>query len=92
MVVADCKFIISTTTHTGERHAVLAKALEKAPPKSYLDAMAALMKWIEGVELLLESEVDQANYLHVMEEQVSQYQVNNVSVCVLKVNMKCIIV
>ena len=54
---------------------MLGKALEKAPPKSYLDAMAALMKWIEGVELLLESETDQANYLHVMEEQVSQYQV-----------------
>ncbi|KAK2181696.1 hypothetical protein NP493_384g04000 [Ridgeia piscesae] len=52
----------------------LCRALEKAPPKTYLEAMAALLKWIEGVELLLQSEPFQVTDSATMEEQVLQYR------------------
>ena len=56
----------------------LCRALEKAPPKTYLEAMAALLKWIEGVELLLQSEPFQVTDSPTMEEQVLQYRVGAV--------------
>ncbi len=59
----------------GERQQILSKALEKAPPKSYLDAMVALLKWIEGVEILLQLEPFLVNESSVMEEQLTQYRV-----------------
>ena len=57
----------------------LCRALEKAPPKTYLEAMAALLKWIEGVELLLQSEPFQVTDSATMEEQVLQYRVGAVT-------------
>ena len=60
---------------TGERQQALTGALEKAPPKSYLDAMGALLKWIEGVELLLQSEPFLVSEGAIMEEQLVQYRV-----------------
>ena len=62
---------------TGVYQDKLCKALEKAPPKTYLEAMAALLKWIEGVELLLESEPFQVTDTGTMEEQGLHYRVGN---------------
>lgn len=59
----------------GERQQALSKALEKAPPKSYLDAMGALLKWIQDVEQLLESEPFFVNEPDIMEDQVAQFRV-----------------
>ena len=63
-----------------ERQEALNSALEKAPPKSYLDAMAALFKWIEGVEILLESEPFYVNKPDIMEEQLAQFRVSNIRI------------
>ena len=41
--------------------------------------MAALLKWIEGVELLLQSEPFQVTDSATMEEQVLQYRVGAVT-------------
>ena len=62
---------------TGVYQDKLCKALEKAPPKTYLEAMAALLKWIEGVEMLLESEPFQVTDTGTMEEQGLHYRVGN---------------
>jgi len=58
----------------GERQKLLMKAMERAPPKSFLDAMQALVKWIEGVENLIESEPLLLNREEVMNEQLQQYR------------------
>lgn len=61
----------------------MTKALEKAPPKSYLDAMAALLKWIEGVEMLLQSEPFLVSEIDVMEDQLEQYRVSGSLVSIM---------
>ncbi len=50
--------------------------MERAPPKSFLDAMEALLRWVEGVELLLQSEAFTVSDVEVMEDNANQYKVN----------------
>lgn len=63
---------------TGERQQLLSQAMERAPPKSFLAALDALIKWIEGVESLLESEPVVVNVVDSMEDQLHQYRVSGV--------------
>ncbi len=60
---------------SGERQNKLTSAMERAPPKSFLDAFQALLKWIEGVELLIQSESFSVNSVDVMEDQLTHYRV-----------------
>ena len=59
----------------GSRQKQLNKALERAPPKSFLDAMEALQGWIEGVELLLDSEPFVVNNMQILNDNLVQYKV-----------------
>ena len=72
-------FVLTCRVVVGMWQEKLCKALEKAPPKTYLEAMAALLKWIEGVELLLESEPFQVTDTSTMEEQGLHYRVGNIT-------------
>ena len=51
--------------------------MERAPPKSFLDAMEALLRWVEGVELLLQSEAFTVSDVDVMEDNLNQYRVSD---------------
>ncbi|KAL5009782.1 hypothetical protein ScPMuIL_012087 [Solemya velum] len=57
-----------------ERQHLLTEALNKAPPRAYLDAMDALLKWISHIENVLQSEKFQVRSLKVLEEQLQQYR------------------
>ncbi|KAK3089530.1 hypothetical protein FSP39_004327 [Pinctada imbricata] len=57
-----------------KRQQDLVEALEKAPPKTYLEAMGALMKWISDMERVLDTEEFVVVGCDVMEEQLTQYR------------------
>ncbi|XP_078330229.1 dystrophin-like isoform X4 [Crassostrea virginica] len=57
-----------------KRQQELTNAQDKAPPKSYLEAMEALLKWITHMESLLASETFQVSESEVMEEQLKQFK------------------
>ena len=64
------------------RQRLLMKALEGAPPKSYLEALSSFIKWMEGVENLLESEPLKFNSIKVMSENLEPYKVRLVTLVV----------
>uniref|UniRef100_A0A8W8JFQ6 Dystrophin n=1 Tax=Magallana gigas TaxID=29159 RepID=A0A8W8JFQ6_MAGGI len=57
-----------------KRQQELTNAQDKAPPRSYLEAMEALLKWVTHMESLLASEKFKINEAEVMEEQLKQYK------------------
>ena len=59
----------------GERQKKLSEALDKAPPKAYLEAMAALLKWLQNNKDVLKSEKYEVRELAVMEKQYRQFKV-----------------
>ena len=59
----------------GERQAFLTKALQKTPPKSYVDSVTAFTRWIDGVEQTLRSTSFAVNDLGVMEHQLVLHKV-----------------
>ena len=59
-----------------KRQQEMTNAQDKAPPKSYLEAMEALLKWITHMESLLASETFQVSESEVMEEQLKQFKVS----------------
>ena len=63
---------------TGERQKKLSEALDKAPPKAYLEAMAALLKWLQNNKDVLKSEKYEVKELAVMEKQYRQFKVCSV--------------
>ncbi|XP_061169275.1 dystrophin-like isoform X1 [Saccostrea echinata] len=58
-----------------KRQQELMNAQDKAPPRSYLEAMEALLKWITHMESVLASERFQVTECEVMEEQLKQYRI-----------------
>ena len=64
----------------GARQQLLNQAMERAPPRSFLDALDALLRWIDGVESLLDSEPVVTNFSGNTEEQLHQYRVSIVTV------------
>ena len=66
----------------GERQALLLEALEKAPPRSYLEAMAVLLKWLGDIEFVLQSEKVQTGSLRVMNHKLEIYKVSSAFACV----------
>ena len=67
----------------GERQQLLSKAMERAPPKSFLAALDALVTWIEGVESVLVAEPVVNNTVELMEEQLSHYRVSRLILGIL---------
>ena len=64
---------------TGERQKKLSEALDKAPPKAYLEAMAALLKWLQNNKDVLKSEKYEVKELAVMEKQYRQFKVGSLN-------------
>ncbi|XP_025099293.1 dystrophin-like isoform X3 [Pomacea canaliculata] len=58
----------------GERQALLIEALEKAPPKSYLEAVAILRKWLSDMESAVGSEKLHVASVSSMENQLKMYK------------------
>ncbi|KAK7483287.1 hypothetical protein BaRGS_00025454, partial [Batillaria attramentaria] len=58
----------------GERQAQLIEALEKAPPRTYLEAMAVLLKWVGDLESVLQSEKVQLGSVKSMDYQLDMYK------------------
>ena len=73
VLVAACIHVL----FSGERQRKLSEALDKAPPKAYLEAMAALLKWLQNNKDLLKSEKYEVKELPVMEKQQKQFKVRN---------------
>ena len=61
---------------------MLLEALEKAPPRSYLEAMAVLLKWLGDIEYVLQSEKVQTGSLRVMNHKLEIYKVSSACACV----------
>ncbi|KAJ8315396.1 hypothetical protein KUTeg_007546 [Tegillarca granosa] len=57
-----------------KRQQLLSEALEKAPPRRYLDAMVALLQWISDMEVVLETEKFAITDIDIMEKQLQQYK------------------
>ena len=62
---------------------MLSEALDRAPPRSYLEAMNALSHWIEGVENLLDVEPFRVTELKGLEEQYTQFRVSVIN-CIMQ--------
>lgn len=60
---------------SGEKQRKLAEALDRIPPKAYLEAMEALLRWLHNNETLLISEKFCVKELTVLEEQLKQFNV-----------------
>lgn len=58
-----------------ERQTELSNAIDKSPPKKYLEAMEALMKWVHNVEGLLLSEHAVVAEMAVMKDQLKKFKV-----------------
>jgi hypothetical protein len=54
----------------------LTDALERAPPKAYLEAREALLRWLHNNEEVLVSEKFCIKELAVMEKQLKQFKVS----------------
>ena len=68
----------------GKRQRLLAEVLDKVPPKSYIEAVAATLKWINDMESVLLTEKYMVCDVDTMEEQLQQYRVSLVIITVLK--------
>ena len=66
---------ISLFYFAGERQKKLSEALERAPPKAYLEAVEALLTWLRNNEAVIESEKFCVQELSVMENQLKQFKV-----------------
>ena len=60
-----------------ERQDVLMKALQKTPPKSFMDAFLELTDWLANREQSLPSLTFVVNDVAIMDRQISQLKVNN---------------
>lgn len=63
-------------SYLGGREELLVKALEAAPPRTYLDALGALLKWISDMEDILNTENIRLDGMESLEKQFQQYKVN----------------
>ena len=68
----------------GKRQRLLAEVLEKVPPKSYIEAVAATLKWINDMESVLLTEKYMVCDVDTMEEQLQQYRVSLVIIMLLE--------
>lgn len=59
----------------GERQSDLSRAADKTPPRKYLEAMEALLKWINHVEEVLLSEEFLITDVDILEDQLQKYKV-----------------
>ncbi|XP_041352153.1 dystrophin-like isoform X2 [Gigantopelta aegis] len=64
----------STLDKMGERNRLLMEALDKAPSKSYLEAMSAIIHWLTDMEAVLQTEKITMTTVETMEEQLQQYR------------------
>ncbi|XP_070191463.1 dystrophin-like isoform X2 [Littorina saxatilis] len=58
----------------GERQTQLTEALGKAPPRTYLEAMAVLAKWIGDVEVVLQTETVHIASLRTLHNKLEIYK------------------
>ncbi|XP_076445085.1 dystrophin-like isoform X2 [Babylonia areolata] len=61
-------------TRLGERQTLLMEALEKAPPRSYLEAVAVLMKWLTDIEHILQTERVALGTVQAMDRKLDIYK------------------
>ncbi|XP_053396069.1 dystrophin-like isoform X7 [Mercenaria mercenaria] len=61
-------------TQESERQKKLTEALERAPPKAYLEAREALLRWLHNNEEVLVSEKFCIKDLPIMEKQLKQFK------------------
>ncbi|XP_052810329.1 dystrophin-like isoform X2 [Mya arenaria] len=61
----------------GERQGHLSEALDRIPPRAYLEAMEALLKWLTNNLDVLQSEKFTVNNLLTMEKQLKQFNTLN---------------
>ena len=54
----------------------LTRALERTIPLAYVDAMSAFLKWIDGAEEILKSDIILLTEPDEMHHQLTQYEVN----------------
>lgn len=59
----------------GERQKQLSEAMDRVPPKAYMEAMEALLRWLQNNEDLLASEKFTVNELPVLEKQLKHFKV-----------------
>ncbi|XP_069136952.1 dystrophin-like isoform X1 [Argopecten irradians] len=57
-----------------KRQQNLSDALEKAPPRTYLEAMGALLKWLSDMESVLETERFVITNVEVLDAQLQQFR------------------
>ncbi|XP_076466610.1 dystrophin-like isoform X3 [Babylonia areolata] len=57
-----------------DRQTVLTEELEKAPPRSYLEAMAVLLKWLSDIELILQGEKVHLGSLSTLHTKLDMYK------------------
>jgi hypothetical protein len=60
-----------------EKQTELSNAVDKSPPQKYLEAMEALMKWVQSVEGVLLSEHAVVADTAVMEDQLQKFKVSH---------------
>ncbi|XP_064628408.1 dystrophin-like isoform X4 [Lineus longissimus] len=58
----------------GERQQAILNAQDQSPPKAFLDAMQAFLKWLEDIEAFLESERFCVNELDILEDHYQHYE------------------
>ena len=63
----------------GDRHALLVDALERVPPRSYLEAVAVLLKWLQDIDTVLQSEKTVLGSLSTMNSKLDMYKVSEIS-------------
>jgi len=63
-----------------ERQSMLMKALQKTPPKSFMDAFLELTDWLANREQSLHTLTFVVNDVAVMERQITQLKVDKNSV------------
>ncbi|XP_063403799.1 dystrophin-like isoform X1 [Mytilus trossulus] len=64
----------TTFDKISKRQRLLSEALDKVPPKSYVEAVAATLKWISDMESVLLTEKYMVCDIETMEEQLQQYR------------------
>lgn len=68
----------------GKRQRLLSEALDKVPPKSYVEAVGATLKWISDMESVLLTEKYMVCDIETMEEQLQQYRVSGISIFIFE--------
>nr|CAD7404046.1 unnamed protein product [Timema cristinae] len=66
-----------------ERQTELSSVMDRTPPKKYLEAMEALMKWVHSVEGLLLSEHAVVSDADTMKDQLHKFQDSNLDLHVI---------